>query len=210
MRELAPKGWQLVGVSRGKQHSGDTYTRLPDIKTVRGSVADPRVIDEAFRVASNIGELLLVVNCAGSAQFGQAGDSTAHQIIETINANFTGLTLFTNKAIEVMSDKPGTIVNVMSTAAKRLPHGQAIYAASKWGAKAYTRAVQRELEARGSSIRIVQVYPCGMRTEFWNGMDPSQLPDFDDYAKPSDIAHAIVNTVLPRTHPYIAELVFHR
>ena len=41
-----------------------------------------------------------------------------------------------------MDDGGGDIVNVMSTAAKKLRPAESVYTAVKWGAKAYTRALR--------------------------------------------------------------------
>jgi NAD(P)-dependent dehydrogenase (short-subunit alcohol dehydrogenase family) len=209
-QELLRLGWQVVGVSRGTRHQVSSDAAPAGLATISGSVADPAVVDHAFRVADSHGALRLVVNCAGSARFAPVGQNTPRDVIDTVESNLIGLMLFTDRAVDELEGREATVVNVMSTAAKKIPDRQSAYSASKWGAKTYTRAVQLELEARHSSIRVIQAYPCGMRTEFWDGMDPARPADYDGYPDPQTIAGDIVGTVVRRATPYTTELVFHR
>jgi NAD(P)-dependent dehydrogenase (short-subunit alcohol dehydrogenase family) len=51
--------------------------------------------------------------------------------------------------------QPGIIVNVASSAARRMPPGEAIYAAAKAGLIAFTHAAFAELRERGIKLSVI-------------------------------------------------------
>jgi short-subunit dehydrogenase len=108
-----------------------------------------------------------------------------------------------------MANRGGDIVNVMSTAAKRYNPAETVYTAAKWGAKAYTRSLREAMKGNKPEIRIFEVYPCGMKTSFWEdairpGLNPENFPE------PRPIAEDIINALTAETTTYQPELTFKR
>ena len=84
----------------------------------------------------------------------------------------------------------GTIVNIVSTAAL---HGRPLhsaYAASKYALKGFTDSVREEL--RGTNIRLVGVYPGGIKTGLFEGSKPAE---YDYFMEPDDVAKKIVDNL---------------
>jgi len=85
-----------------------------------------------------------------------------------------------------MTQRCGTIINVVSVAAKRAIPGCAAYAASKHGVLGFTQVLAEEMRARG--VRVGALVPGAVDTPFWN-----QIPNPPDRARmlrPEDVAEA--------------------
>ena len=207
--ELLRNGWHVVGVSR----KNDSERLLADfgdrITPVKGSVNLDETASSAFAAATQSGDLRLVVNCAGQGVFGEIGGYNADDINNAMAGNLVGLILFSDYAVRALSQGGGDIVNVMSTASKKLRTAESVYCAAKWGAKAYTRTLRDALKAKKLPIRVFEVYPCGMNTPFWQeAVRP--VAEGSVFPAPEPIAETIVTEVLAKRSAYVQELTFER
>jgi len=83
----------------------------------------------------------------------------------------------------------GTIVNVVSTAALVGRPFTAAYSSSKHAEKGFIDSVREELKEESlSSIRIIGIYPGGIKTELFGAEKPAEFPDF---MKPEYVAEAV-------------------
>jgi 3-oxoacyl-[acyl-carrier protein] reductase len=95
----------------------------------------------------------------------------------------------------------GRIVNVSSVIGLRGYRGLAVYAATKAGLDAMTRALARELGSRG--ITVNSVAPGYLRTEMSHGLDEAQLGQIERrtplgrLGNPEDVAGAVQFLVSP-------------
>jgi short-subunit dehydrogenase len=106
-----------------------------------------------------------------------------------------------------MKDQGGFIVNVMSTAATMARAQECIYCAAKWGARGFTESLR--LEAKKTPVKIVSVYPGGMKTPFWSERAGMQ-PNTSAFMEPSEVAGVIVDNVLDKSSLYVADMVINR
>jgi uncharacterized protein len=183
---LARKG-PVVGVARREPE--DPRWEAGGCRFVRGDVADPDTVRRAFAEADARGTPGLVVNCAGRGVFGPAGTGSRAALDEALAGSLVGLVLFSEAAFARFRAAGGTIVNVMSTAARTPRANETLYCAAKWGARGYTESLR--LEAAGSRARVVAVYPGGMRTPFW-AKAPAAHVDPDRFMDPADVAETIL------------------
>jgi NAD(P)-dependent dehydrogenase (short-subunit alcohol dehydrogenase family) len=82
----------------------------------------------------------------------------------------------------------GHIVNVASTAAKRAWANASAYHASKWGLVGFTRALG--VEGRPYGVKATALVPGGMRTHFFDSLDPP--PDLSTLQDPKNVARVIL------------------
>jgi uncharacterized protein len=198
----------VVGVSRHPPHDGawdsiDPARRLH----VAGDVADPSVVATAMETCARRGEMRLLVNCAGAGVFGPAGSYTADDVDEALKGNLIGTILFSDRAFSAMKATGGTIVNVMSTAAQVGRVNESVYCAGKWGARGYTESLR--LEAKGTSVKIVAVYPGGMNTRFWQHARGPNV-DAATFMSPAEVADIIIGALKPRNKAYVSDLIISR
>jgi uncharacterized protein len=204
---LTAAGIRVVGVARRPSDdlpafSGDTNAY------VRGNVAEPETVDRAFAAARDLGDLSMVISCAGAGVFGKPGAYSRDDIDTVFAGNLTGLILVADRAFADFSQRgSGTIVNVMSTAAHAARPLETVYTAAKWGARGYTDALRAA--AKGTKIRVIGVYPGGMRTPFWSTARGTDA-DGAGFSEPDDIAAAIVDALQDRRTAYVTDLLLNR
>ncbi|HXF71203.1 MAG TPA: SDR family oxidoreductase [Actinomycetota bacterium] len=141
----------------------------------RGSV---RAAVEAVEAAA--GPIRVVVNNAGidvTAPFEEIDPATWDRIIDV---NLRGPANVSRAVWGSMRRAGGgSIVNVVSTAARRAWANASAYHASKWGLLGFSHALH--VEGREAGIRVTAVIAGGMRTPFlldrFPGIDPSTLQE---------------------------------
>ena len=171
---LRSRGMEVVGVSRRATAdvSGDASKRETALR--------------AIAAAERLGEVDLLVNCAGIGIYGPAGSYDDDAIAAIINSNLVATINFCELLFPRFKEQGGTIVNVLSTAALIGKANESVYCAAKWGARGYGEALKAE--AKGTKARIIAVAPGGMNTSFW----PEPRTGFMD---PADVAAAIVDAI---------------
>lgn len=209
-RQLLDSGWSVIGVSRKSEPEALQAAYPEALQSVHGSVHLQQTVDAVAELISAAPTPLeLVINCAGAGAFGAIGQYTAEDIATVINSNLAGLILFSDLAVRELRDNGGYIVNVMSTAGKKLRTAESVYVASKWGAKAYTRTLRDAMKADKAPIKVIEVYPCGMSTPFWaNAVRP--VTDGTSFPQPSGIAEQVLQEVHARRDVYCQEFTFER
>lgn len=206
---LLAAGWRVVGVSRTRESARLATTYGTNVVPIHGSVDSDETAVAAFEAARSLGGARIVVNCAGQGVFGAIGSYNSADIYKAIQGNLVGLILFSDYAVREMSDSGGAIVNIMSTAGKKLRPAESVYCAAKWGAKAYTRTLRDALKAQKTPIRVYEVYPCGMNTSFWtDAVRP--VADGAGFPPPEPIADVVVSELLSTRAAYTQELTFER
>jgi 3-oxoacyl-[acyl-carrier protein] reductase len=115
-----------------------------------------------------------LINCAGIAVDGVLATLPESRIDSVVDVNLKGtlrLTRYVTRAM-LLSDQPGSVVNITSIIGLRGYSGLAAYAATKGGMDAMTRALARELGER--RIRVNSVAPGYLETEMTHGLTQIQ------------------------------------
>lgn len=172
--QLSALGYGVVTVSRRES------------ATVSGDASRADTVQRAIEAAEALGEITLLVNCAGAGSFGSAGSYDEATIRALIDANLTSTILFSDALFRRFAEHGGTIVTVLSTAALVAKPNESVYCAAKWGARGYTDVLKAE--AKGTKVRIISVAPGGMDTAFW----PERKESF---MAPAEVARVIVDAL---------------
>lgn len=163
---LRERGVAVVTVSRREEAD------------VSGDASREDTIATAVAHAESLGDITILVNCAGTGIFGAAGSYDEHDVRTVIDANLVSMILFCDELFPRFTRDGGIIVNVLSTAALIAKPHESVYCAAKWGARGYTEVLK--LEAKGTRARVISVSPGGMQTPFWRQthegfMDPEAV-----------------------------------
>lgn len=206
---LIKQGYYVVGISRKKSENDLWLQSLNSnlASHIFGDVCDPETIQSAFEEAEKRGNLDLVINCAGQGIFGPAGEYAFSDIQDVLKGNLIGTILFSEAAFKRFKNSGGTIVNVMSTAAHVARANEAIYCASKWGARGYTESLR--LEAKNTPVNVIAVYPGGMNTEFWKNSRGVDV-DSSKFMDVSEVADVIIETIFSKSSCYTSDIVINR
>jgi NADP-dependent 3-hydroxy acid dehydrogenase YdfG len=166
---VARRADRLQGLGAGIEGAQDRL--LPIALDINDPNAPTQIIDSVMRWA---GRLDILVNNAGLSRgmvLEKAAPADLRVMIET---NFWALVDLTRLAIpELKAHASGDIVNIGSVAARALPSGSAVYAATKAAVGAFSESVRRELADDG--VRVSVIHPGYVGSEFFDAItDPAR------------------------------------
>jgi NAD(P)-dependent dehydrogenase (short-subunit alcohol dehydrogenase family) len=144
---------------------------------VRDACAAERVVQET---AERHGRLDVLVNNAGTDVTLPVDELSLEDWDRVLNVNLRGPFLLSRAVLPRMrAAGGGSIVNIVSTAAKRAWPNASVYHASKWGLLGLSHALHAE--ARPYGVKVTAVIAGGMRTPFLLDrlpkIDPQTLQD---------------------------------
>ncbi len=84
----------------------------------------------------------------------------------------------------------GSIVNIISTSALEGKINETAYCSSKFAAMGFTKSLMKEVD--GKNIRVMAVYPGGMRTDLFNEDMPK---NYNEFMNPDYVADKIVENL---------------
>lgn len=182
---------------------------------VAADVTDDEQVAAAVAHAAELGDLRVVVNCAGIVTpgkvLGRKGPLPSATFAKVLTVNLVGTFNVLRLAAERMAvtdpvdGERGVIVNTASIAAFDGQVGQAAYAASKGGVAAMTLPLARELSEH--LIRVVSIAPGAFETPMMASLPDEtrqvladHVPHPKRFGKPGEyaalVAHIIENPML--------------
>ncbi len=110
------------------------------------------------------------------------------KVREIVDVNLFG-TINGSKVSLIQMNKQGhgTIINIISTSALSGRPKSSGYSASKHAVAGFTKSLV--LETAGSNIKVLAIYPGGMKTHFFDEKKPA---DIDQYMEPAYVAERII------------------
>ncbi len=165
---LVTAGAKVVIVDLPGSPGEEVAERLGDgVRFVAADVRDEAAVTGALDVAAELGELRVVVNCAGTGNatktVGKNGACPLDDFKRIIDINLIGtfnvirLGAERISKLEPIGEERGVIINTASVAAYDGQIGQAAYSASKGGVVGMTLPIARDLA--GLKIRVMTIAP---------------------------------------------------
>ncbi|OAK56207.1 SDR family NAD(P)-dependent oxidoreductase [Rhodococcoides kyotonense] len=208
-------GMQVVGIDLPGSVERVLGQGIDGVTFAEGDVRDESAVEKAVRTATQMGDLRVVVNCAGvgdpARTIGKDGPLNLDRFKRVVDINLFGTFNVVRLAAEAMSTNEsvdgerGVIVNTASVAAYDGQIGQASYAASKGAIAAMTLPIARDLASR--QIRVVAIAPGMFDTPILQGLSeearrsissqvphPTRLGHPDEYA--ALVGHIASNAML--------------
>jgi NAD(P)-dependent dehydrogenase (short-subunit alcohol dehydrogenase family) len=198
--------------SPGKEIAADLGE---DARFVPGDVTSEDDVAAAFDIAAELGDVRIVVNCAGigppARTLGRSGPASLDWFTRTVTVNLIGsfnvLRLGAQRIAEAepRDGERGVIVSTASVAAFDGQIGQAAYSASKGGIAGMTLPIARDLASY--LIRVVTIAPGLFRTPPMETLPAEaldalavQVPHPARLGEPSEyaalVAHVVENPML--------------
>jgi short-subunit dehydrogenase len=167
------KGHEVWGTSRDISR----LPSLPRLHCVQLDLSNPDSIDGAFNTAlAEAGNFDVLINNAGSGHFGPAENLSAEEVKRQFQILVFGHLQLMKLALRAMrSHGHGLIINVTSLASRLPVPFMAAYNAAKAAMAAFTMSIQLELP--DSRVRIVDLQPGDISTEFNNAVNKSAQQD---------------------------------
>ena len=201
-RMLRDEGYDLTLASRRPEKVEAAAKEL-------GAVAVADVGDEAAcerLVAEHrerFGRLDMLVNSAGIGIAGTVEDLPAKHLDLTVGVNLRGLFLVTQKAIPMLRESRGWIVNLASIAGTLPTPGLSAYGATKAAVISLTRSLNEELDADG--VRAVAICPGFVDTPMAEWSGPG-----DEMIQPEDCAEIVRMCLRLSPHARVPQVVIER
>jgi short-subunit dehydrogenase len=135
---------------------------------------DITVADTAIELAESVarsgpGEVVLV-NCAGAAEFGPFHEQDIEAAVGMVDVILCGAMRATHALLPAMLEQGrGTVINVLSIAARQDFRGSQAYCAAKAGLAAFSRTLSLDYRAQG--IRVTSLLPGATDTPLWDEIE---------------------------------------
>lgn len=166
-KELSARGAKVVVLDLPSAASEQAVSELGDARFAAADVTDEASVETALDVAAELGDLRVLVNCAGIGAshrtVGKDGPFPLALFEKVVRINLIGtfnvsrLAATRMMAIDPLGEERGIIVNTASVAAFDGQIGQAAYSASKGGVVGMTLPIARDLAS--SLIRVMTIAP---------------------------------------------------
>jgi short-subunit dehydrogenase len=166
---LLAHGHEVWGTSRNLER----LPKAPQFHPVRLDLDDPRSVEEAFNAAlAEAGHFDVLINNAGSGHFGPTESLSEKEIANQFQILvFRPVQLMQLALRDMQARGEGLIINVTSLAGRLPVPFMAAYNAAKAALASFTMSIQ--LELGDSRVRVIDLQPADIRTEFNQGVNRS-------------------------------------
>lgn len=191
--KFANNNHYVFGSARRSEPFKNIDLKINDIGKFKYIENDVSNYDQVVSVCNKINEkfeINCLINNAGISSFKPFIENSLEEIENIIKTNLNG-SIYTIKAVlpGMIEKKSGTIINILSVAAKKIFTNSSIYAASKAGLEIFSKVLREEV--RGSNIRIINIFPGATATEIW---PENAISEFSDkMMTPENLADFIYN-----------------
>lgn len=152
---------------------------VTDIAAVNAAVA---------RAEAVTGAIDILVNNAGYGLVGAVEEASLAEVRAQFETNVFGPLAVLKAALPAMrARRAGRIINITSVSGLAVWAGTGVYCASKWALEALTQTLAQEVAELG--IKVVNVAPGGLRTDFAQGSKTivtTKFPDYDGLARDAE------------------------
>ena len=175
-KSLVEHGYEVWGTSRDLER----IPKMPGLHPIRLDLADRLSIEQAFNsTLAEAGYLDVLINNAGAGHFGPAEVLPLETIASQFQILVFGQIQLMQLALRHMRPRgKGLIINVTSLASRLPVPFMAAYNSAKAALASFTMSIQ--LELAHPRVRIVDLQPGDIRTEFNQGVIVSDSIDRDD------------------------------
>jgi len=195
---FAIAGANLVLVARNKKKLDSVAKELAGLTKVIAipmDVADTDACTNLFKKAQfEFGAVHILINNAGCHHRGTVESQSTADLARMIDVNLRAPIVLSRLAIRHITESGGgAIINIASLAGRVPMPGAATYSASKFGLRAFTRALSDELQ--GSKIKVAAVSPGPVDTDsIMAELDTvADLTFSQPLSSPETIAQAVVD-----------------
>ena len=188
---LGQRGYRLALIGR---RSAPLASVLEESKgsglAIAADVRDAAAIGNAAeRIGRELGAPSVVLAAAGVAPVAPFEELSPEAFRSAIETNLIGsANLFRAFLPAMHAAGAGTLVAILSAAARRVFPGWSGYCASKWGLLGLVETLRVELA--GTGVRVLALTPGATETPLWNGIEGEW--DRSRMIPPSEVARALL------------------
>lgn len=183
---LAPDYDLLVG-GRDLGTTQRVADGFPSARPFACDLSDP---EATRRAVTQLASLDVVVHSAGVTNRDRVEDLAAEEWFRVLNLNLVGVAELTRLLLPRLRASRGHVVTINGGLGLHSGAGWAVYAASKFGLRAFTDALREE--ERGT-IKVTSIHPGRIDTEMQQEIYEAEGRRYDpaDHLAPSSVARAV-------------------
>ena len=213
-KEFLLKGENVAIISQTKSELEKTREELSklttnDVIAYVGDVSDEKFVKEFYKDLTKKYHITCLVNNAGVGRFGTIYDNNKKMLDEVFPAIVYGTILMTTYALPYLKQSKDIvkIVNVISQSGIRAFKFESVYCSAKWAQEGYAQCLRAE--TFGTNIKVINVYPGGINTDFWkDNRNYVKIGVEDTFASPEEVAKIIVDNLYNKETLILKDLVF--
>lgn len=189
-RGLASRGAQLTLTSRRV----DLLQQLAQELNARVIAADLSSTAEVARLASEAGEVDVLVANAGIPAAGRLETFSVEEVDRTLNVNLRSAIVLSHALLPGMLERSrGQLVFISSIAGKTAVPGNPLYHATKYGLRGFAAALRTDLHDNGVGVSCV--FPGFIRDAGIYADSEVKLPPGVGTRSPEDVGRAVVQAI---------------
>ena len=203
-KELKPRGAAVAICGRDRARLEQAAREIEAVAVHADVSVENDVVPMIARVIEQLGGYDVLVNNAGFGKWAPLLETTLEDMQSVFATNVFGAMMVAREsARHFVRQNRGNIINVASTAALRGYAGGTTYSASKFALHGMTECWRAEL--RKHNIRVMQVNPSEVQTEFFSRSGREQARS-ERKLRPVEIAHTICAMLEMDDRGFIPEL----
>ncbi len=200
--QLADDGYLVIITGRNEDTLKVTAGKHENIRYVVSDVSKMEAIDSVVElIHTEYGRLDILVNNAGVAVPVPLDAVTETHFDDTFNINVRGLLFMTQKALPLLKQNRGSVINIASVVGDQPIPAFLVYSASKAAVISITRSMAKSLAEHG--IRVNAVSPGPIETPLFDkmGLDEQQKAQMAEsitdsvpmgrYGTPAEVARLV-------------------
>lgn len=194
-------GKTIVNVSRRKSEYATTnfLYNLREGEEIEAAAADILAIDESLEI---------LINCAGVYSNQPLGSITEDSIKEAMSTNVKASLLLVSGLIERIKKDGTDIANIVSAVATKANPNEAVYGASKWALRGFTKNLQLELKNYPS--RVISFCPGGFTTKMFEKATGEDKTRDGSWMQAKDVALCLRQLLDLPKNMEVSEIVVNR
>jgi len=194
-------GKKVVNVSRNKCEYADINICL--------SLREGVEIDDASKQILEIDEPMeALINCAGVLSIQELGAITEEEIKRTMSTNVKPMILLVSNMIDRIRKDKTDIVNVASTVGLKGYKDQAVYGASKWAVRGFSKNLQEEF--KGQPNRVISFCPGGFKSKLFEKATGVDNTEEGSWMNAKDVALTLKQTLDLPKNIEVSEIILNR
>lgn len=209
VKQAMKKDIFVCNIARNKEKMKELNQMFKDnYRGFIGDIIDADFVRNSINEISKLGNITYLINCAEKACFKSPTQYNNEDIELSLNG-LKGMILCSTETLKANNEKNLKIVNIMSSAALKGNKGEALYCATKWGERGYTESLKAEY--KGTTVKVIGVYPGGMNTEFWKeNRNYVSEEKSNTFMNPKDVATVILDNITNYKNLNVADIIIER
>lgn len=199
-------GYEVVGLCRSQP--------ADSIQWIKADLSDEKSVDSAVQfIQEKYSHFDVLIQCAGDGDGEEIDALDWRKTQQTFTLNAIAPIILTSKLLPLIKENKADVINVGATIAFKPYQYFSVYGSSKGAFRMWTENLQ--LELKGTSSRVIGVYPGGMNTK-WNEKRGTQIKAISgkdigsSFMNTDDIAWLLLQIINLPKNMEISEIVINR